>query len=122
MEVYRSVRKCIKLASMASHHYLRVSLRSVRPYLGFLVVAEVVGQPGQTVRSWAIAWHSARHSQYLHCECEDREQSVVTHTRIPGAGREEGLLLVTLQVTPLYSVSPISLSQGQAYCRSPHYK
>ena len=77
--------------------YLRVALRSSRPYRGFILRAEVVGVVGAPVGTWSIPWYSAPDAQYLHCGA--RAQSAVTHSgpTVQG-GLKSDLFLVSLQV------------------------
>ena len=77
--------------------YLRVALRSARPYRGFLLKAETGLEPGEAVGTWTVPWYSRPDAQYLHCGA--KAQSAVTHSG-PSfrGGLKEDLFLVSLQV------------------------
>ena len=85
--------------TLQPNQYLRVALRSDRPFKGFLVKAESAEEPGEALGTWSIPWYSRPDAQYLHCGA--KAQSAVTHSgpEFQG-GLKEDLFLVSLQWRP----------------------
>ena len=85
--------------TLLPNQYLRVALRSDRPFKGFLVKAESAEEPGEAVGTWSIPWYSRPDAQYLHCGA--KAQSAVTHSGPEfRGGLKEDLFLVSLQWRP----------------------